>query len=218
MMMAIQLIETGNSKSFPDGIPFSVSNDSSANVLMIVGDHVGTAFQKISDRDKFDLILLELDLECLGVHTGEQMGQEGSNVLGFARFRMGDDPPTPLIELVKQPNSSNVALGLAKTVFEEQQLIVAICADTPGRIVNRLIRPYLNSVLRRLDDGLASASDMDLTLKLGLGYPEGPLNLLSRSGLAHHAEVSQTLYRALGKTEFSPARRAQIALDKKNSS
>jgi 3-hydroxybutyryl-CoA dehydrogenase len=55
---------------------------------------------------------------------------------------------------------------------------------------------------------------MDLTLKLGLGYPEGPLSLLSRTGLEHHAKVSQSLFEALGKSEFSPARRAQVALGK----
>jgi 3-hydroxybutyryl-CoA dehydrogenase len=216
-MIHIQLIDTKNSKSFPDAVPFAVNSSSDTRVLMIIGDSILPAFQQISNLHQFDLILLELDLECLGYYTGEEMGLEGSHVLGFARFRMGDDPPTPLIELVRQPNSSQAALNLAKTLFEEQQLTVAVCSDTPGRIVNRLIRPYLNAVLRRLDDGLASAPDMDLTLKLGLGYPEGPLSLLSRSGLAHHAQVSQVLFDALGKPEFAPARRAQVALDKKNS-
>jgi 3-hydroxybutyryl-CoA dehydrogenase len=214
-MMNIQILDTKNSKSFPEGAPFSVSASSDTKILMIIGDNILPAFQQLSNLQQFDLVLLELDLECLGYYTGEEMGLEGSHVLGFARFRMGDDPPTPLIELVKQPNSSNHALNLAKALLEEQQFTVAICADTPGRIVNRLIRPYLNSVLRRLDEGLASASDMDLTLKLGLGYPEGPLSLLSRSGLAHHAQVSQSLFEALGKAEFAPARRALIALEKK---
>ena len=48
---------------------------------------------------------VELTTECLGVHTGEDAGQEGSNMLGFARYRNGDDPPSNLIELVRQPNS-----------------------------------------------------------------------------------------------------------------
>jgi 3-hydroxybutyryl-CoA dehydrogenase len=216
-MINIQLLDTKNSKSFPDGIPFSVDSSSDTKVLMIIGDSISAALQQVSDHHQFDLVLLELDLECLGCYTGEEMGLEGSHILGFARFRMGDDPPTPLIELVKQPNSSSSAINLAKTLFEEQLFTVAICADTPGRIVNRLIRPYLNAVLRRLDEGLASSNDMDLTLKLGLGYPEGPLNLLSRSGLAHHAQVSQTLFDALGKAEFAPARRALVALEQKKS-
>ncbi|KAG1249477.1 hypothetical protein G6F68_013310 [Rhizopus microsporus] len=62
----------------------------------------------------------------------------------------------------------------------------AVCNDFPGRILNRLVRPYYNAALRRLDEGLASADDMDTTLRLGLGYPEGPIALLGRTGLHHH--------------------------------
>ena len=73
------------------------------------------------------------------------------------------------------------------------------------------MRPYYNAALRRLDEGLASASDMDATLRLGLGYPEGPIALLTRTGLAHHYDVTQALYVALGSEAYAPARRAQIA-------
>jgi len=58
---------------------------------------------------------------------------------------------------------------------------------------------------------LATADDMDLTLKLGLGYPEGTIALLERTGLAAHADISQALYEALGDPGFVPARRAQVA-------
>jgi 3-hydroxybutyryl-CoA dehydrogenase len=213
-MITAKIIDTGNSKSFPNGLSLPSTGEDKTQSLIIIGNGVASAFQAITNLEQYDLILLELDLECLGVHTGESMGTEGSSVLGFARFKLGDDPPSQLIELVQQPNSSPTAIALAKSFFEEQQFVVALCADTPGRIVNRLIRPYFNAVLRRLDDGLASANDMDLTLKLGLGYPEGPLSLLSRTGLEHHAKVSQSLFEALGKSEFSPARRAQVALSK----
>ena len=87
-------------------------------------------------------------------------------------------------------------------------VVVATCNDFPGRIVNRLVRPYYNAVLRRYDEKLATAGDLDTTLKLGLGYPEGPLALLNRTGLAEHAETSQALYEALGDPAYKPARLA----------
>ena len=156
-------------------------------------------------------IVLELGIECLGAHTGESRGREGSNVLGFARFRLGDAPPTNLVELVRQPNTDPAALAAAKQAFESAGLAVAVCNDFPGRIVERLIRPYLNAALRRLDEGLATAEDMDTTLRLGLGYPEGPIALLERTGLAAHCEVTQALYEALGDAAYAPARRARVA-------
>lgn len=216
-MTAIKILDTGNSRSFPTSHPHGLTSHDSAKILLICGNQVGSALRSISKPDQYDLILVELGQECLGVHTGEDLGEEGSNILGFARYQMGDDPPTKLIELVKQKNSREESIDLAKSVFESIGLVVAVCADTPGRIVDRLIRPYLNAVLRRLDDGLATAKDMDLTLKLGLGYPEGPLEMLKRTGLANHAEVSQNLYEALAHPGFSPARRAQVAKQIKES-
>jgi len=50
-----------------------------------------------------------------------------------------------------------------------------------------------------------------MTLRLGLGYPEGPIALLERTGLEHHYEVTQALYEALGDSAYAPARRAQVA-------
>ena len=157
------------------------------------------------------LLALELDTECLGVHTGESRGDEGSNVVGFARFRLGRADPTPLVELVRQPQTRDSAIAGAKAAFEAAGLKVAVCGDFPGRIVDRLVRPYLNAALRRLDEKLASAEDMDKTLCLGLGYPEGPISLLERTGLAEHFDVTQALYQALGQDAYSPARRAQVA-------
>jgi 3-hydroxybutyryl-CoA dehydrogenase len=86
-----------------------------------------------------------------------------------------------------------------------------LCRDFPGRILDRVLRPFFNAALRRLDEGLATADDMDLTLKMGLGYPEGTIALLERTGLAHHHDVSQALHQALGDPNFVPARRAQVA-------
>ena len=89
-------------------------------------------------------VAIELGLECLGVHTGEARGQEGSNAVGFARFRLGRADPTPLVELVRQPATRPSAIEAARAAFESAGLKVAVCGDFPGRIVDRLIRPYLN--------------------------------------------------------------------------
>ena len=145
------------------------------------------------------------------MHTGESRGTEGSNVLGFARFRLGDGEPSNLIELVRQPQTPQSALDAARQVFEGAGFKVAVCFDFQGRIVDRLVRPYYNAALRRLDEGLASADDMDMTLRLGLGYPEGPIALLERTGLAHHFDVTQALFEALGEAPYAPARRARVA-------
>lgn len=161
-------------------------------------------------------VAVELGLECLGAITGETAGLEGSNVVGFARFRNGDDPPSALVELVVQPATEPEAVAAARAAFEGLGLTVVISADQAGRILDRLIRPKYNAALRLLDEGLATAADMDLTCKLGLGYPDGPIERLERGGLAHHFDVCKALFEVYGSPAYAPARRAVVAANRRD--
>jgi 3-hydroxybutyryl-CoA dehydrogenase len=210
-----QVIRAGESRSFPADHPLLAGSSDGGEVVVILGTDAGAAFGKLRDKDRKAAILIELSSDCLGAHTGEARGEEGSNVLGFARFRLGDANPSDLVELVRQPRTGQAAIDAARAVFEQHGLKVALCSDFAGRILDRLVRPYYNAALRRLDEGLASASDMDTTLKLGLGYPEGPIELLERTGLAHHCDVTQALFEAYGDPAYAPARRARVARQKR---
>jgi 3-hydroxybutyryl-CoA dehydrogenase len=209
--MTYTVIDTGVSRSFP--APHALLQGAAADgeIVLIIGEKAGEAFRALRQPDDKKAIAIELGTECLGVHTGENRGKEGSNVLGFARFRLGEAEPTNLVELVKQPATDPGALAAVNEAFESAGLIVAVCNDFPGRILDRLLRPYFNAALRRLDERLATAEDMDTTLRLGLGYPEGPIALLHRTGLAAHCDVTQALYDALGDPAYAPARRARVA-------
>lgn len=208
--MTYKIIQKGESRSFPDAHPFVAHANPSGQGTVMLGAQAGGAFQahpEIVSQSSF--VAIELGNECLGNHLPDDAGPD--NVVGFARFRLGDAAPTDLVELVRMPYTSAHALDSARKIFEAAGLKVAVCNDFPGRILNRLLRPYYNAALRRLDEGLASAADMDTTLRLGLGYPEGPIALLNRTGLHHHYEVTRDLYEQLGQEAYAPARRARNA-------
>ena len=209
--MLYELIDTGNSRSFPAPHALLEKAEAKGDAVVIIGENVGKALQSLTARESRVAVLIELGTECLGVHTGEARGDEGSNVLGFARFRMGSADPTDLVEVVRQARTPDAAVAAAKEIFEAAGLKVAVCGDFDGRIIDRLARPYYNAALRRLDEGLATAEDLDTTLKLGLGYPVGPISLLESTGLEHHYDVTQALYEALGDPAYAPARRARVA-------
>lgn len=92
-------------------------------------------------------------------------------------------PMMKLLEVVRIPqttdavNSSLLAYGAAigKSVVQ--------CGDTPGFIVNRLLVPYMMEAIRMLERGDASMEDIDVSMKLGAGYPMGPFQLLDYVGL-----------------------------------
>ncbi len=203
--MPAHVVVTGASRSFPGDVPVMHGRG-----VILAGEVTSDGIAAAAQLEG-DFIAIELGNECLAHHIGLDTNANLSCVVGFARFRLGTAEPGNLIELVSTDWTDKNALAAAKAAFQSGGFIIACCADRPGRIVNRLIRPYLNAVLRRLDDGLATAADMDKTLMMGLGYPEGPNALLDRTGLADHYEVSAALQAALGDADFAPARRAQIA-------
>lgn len=209
--MNYSIIDSGNSRSFPAAHPLLEGQSSDGDIVILIGADAGAALSRLGDTGSKVAVLVELGTESLGVHTGESRGREGSNVLGFARFRLGDGEPSNLVELVRQPQTQQSAIDAARQVLEAAGLKVAVCFDFQGRIIDRLVRPYYNAALRRLDEGLASADDIDLTLRLGLGYPEGPIALLEKTGLAHHFDVTRDLFDAFGDAAYAPARRARVA-------
>ena len=75
-------------------------------------------------------------------------------------------------------------------VFEDAKAFGAACGkapvackDTPGFVVNRLLVPYMTEAMRMLERGDASAQDIDTAMKLGCGYPMGPIELTDYVGL-----------------------------------
>ena len=201
------ILHNGPSRSFPAGDPFLAGAGEGTDILVLLG---GSGGGRLDDATK-TAILVELDTECLGVHTGEASGHEGSNVLGFARYRNGNDAPTNLVELVRQPESDPAAIVAAVALFERAGFEVVVCADQPGRIIDRLVRPKYNAALRFLDEGLASAEAMDMTCRMGLDYPDGPVERVERGGLARHHDVSKAIFEMTGHLSYMPARRAVVA-------
>lgn len=185
-------------------------------IAAAAADHPGIALVRRgeappADPARFAAVLVELLHDSLAEHAGE----EGSNILGWARWRNGDDAPSPLVELVVQPGSDAAAIAAAEALFAAAGLTVSRCADQPGRILDRLLRPKYNAALRFLDEGLATQADMDLTCRLGLGYPDGPVERVVRGGLHHHHAASAALFEAFGTPAYAPARRAVAAARRK---
>ncbi len=201
MTYAIQ--QQGDSRSFPAGDAFLAGAAKDADVVL----HLGAPFK--ADAGK-KAVLVELNAECLAEHV-DQADAASTNVLGFARYRNGADAPSKLIELVRLPVTDAAAIEAAKAVFEAAGFTVVVCADQPGRILDRLLRPKYNAALRFLDEGLATAQDMDTTCKLGLGYPDGPIERVTRGGLKHHHDVTRALFETYGTAAYAPPRLAVAA-------
>lgn len=206
MTLKYAIVEDGPSASFPatDGFRHAAVSQPDAEVIVALGGASARA-------PTLAAVLVELDNGFLADDIGLGADADTANVLGFCRYRVADDDLSQLIELARAPHTTEAAVDAARSVFEAAGFQVALCADQPGRIIDRLVRPKYNAALRLLDEGLASREDMDLTCRMGLGYPEGPLERVFRGGLARHHDITKALFDASGAPGYAPPRAAIVA-------
>ena len=111
---------------------------------------------------------------------------------------------TKVVELISGLRTSAATMARAREFAKSVEVAVVETPDRPGYLVDRLHVPYLNDVIQAFDDGLASAADIDIALRLGLGYPVGPLEYLDTMGLDVHARRTASLHQSLPTGEFAP--------------
>lgn len=92
-------------------------------------------------------------------------------------------PLMKLVEVVRSPLTSPESFEAACTFAAGLGKTVVRASDKTGFIVNRLLVPYILDAVRALEEGVGSIADIDEAMKLGCGYPMGPLTLLDFVGI-----------------------------------
>jgi 3-hydroxybutyryl-CoA dehydrogenase len=103
-------------------------------------------------------------------------------------------PVMKLVEVVKTVATSDETFNAAKAFGEKLGKVVVSCGDSPGFVVNRLLVPYLLDAIRTLEAGVATKEDIDNGMKLGCGYPMGPLELTDFVGLDTTYYIAEILF------------------------
>lgn len=88
-----------------------------------------------------------------------------------------------LVEVIKTSHTDPAVTRLVTDFTHSINKTSVLCTDTPGFIVNRLLVPYLAEAMGLVDRQVASVPDIDISMKLGAGYPMGPLQLVDYIGL-----------------------------------
>ncbi|MGM9522608.1 MAG: 3-hydroxyacyl-CoA dehydrogenase family protein [Oscillospiraceae bacterium] len=97
-------------------------------------------------------------------------------------------------EVTQQANEFAKSLG--KTTIQ--------APDAPGFVVNYLQYPFRLNAMRMLQDGVATAEDIDTAAKLGLGHPMGPLELQDIVGLDVTYYATSSIYEKTGNPAMEP--------------
>lgn len=123
-------------------------------------------------------------------------------VLGMHFFN-----PAPVLPLVEVIAAERTDPAIVERAFAFVQAIgkePIRCGDTPGFVVNRILIPLLNDVVRVWEAGTASATDIDKGCRFGLNWPIGPLALIDLIGIDVHEHASEALYDAYREPRMAP--------------
>jgi len=114
--------------------------------------------------------------------------------------------PVPIMKLVEVIRT----ILTEATVYEDAVAFATSLGKTPvrtsdrtGFIVNRLLVPYMLDAIRALEEGVASIVDIDNAMKLGCGYPMGPLTLGDFVGLDTTYYISEIMFDEFREKRFS---------------
>ena len=103
-------------------------------------------------------------------------------------------PLMKLVEVIRALPTSDAAFKQARGFVEKLGKTAVVAQDTPGFVVNRLLVPYLLDAARIYESGVASKEDIDNGMKLGCGYPMGPLTLLDFVGLDTTLSIATIMF------------------------
>jgi 3-hydroxybutyryl-CoA dehydrogenase len=109
-----------------------------------------------------------------------------------------------LVEIVQAISTSEATIESLRGFVAKLGKRGVVCKDTPGFIVNRLLIPYLVGAIRALEEGVASADEIDEAMKLGAGYPMGPFTLLDYVGLDTTYHAANVLYEEFRDPAVAP--------------
>ena len=109
-----------------------------------------------------------------------------------------------LLEVVKALETDEETLAASAEVGRRMGKEVVIIRESPGFITSRINAMIGNEAFFMLQEGIASASDIDKALKLGLNHPMGPFELVDMVGLDTRLHILEYLHKSLGE-KYRPA-------------
>ena len=108
-------------------------------------------------------------------------------------------PRMKLLEVVRGLETSDAAIATACEVGAAMGKECVVVRESPGFVTSRINAMIGNEAFYMLQEGVASARDIDKALKLGLNHPMGPFELVDLVGLDTRLSILRHLHRTLGE-------------------
>jgi 3-hydroxybutyryl-CoA dehydrogenase len=124
-------------------------------------------------------------------------------VVGFATFYPLKD--RKLVELAPGLRTVEKSVEQTDQLFKNLGKETVRVKDAPGLTFPRILSLIINEAARSLEEGVASAEEIDIAMRLGVNYPQGPLRWADQIGLDEVLAVLEGLQRETGDDRYRPA-------------
>ena len=114
-------------------------------------------------------------------------------------------PMMTLVELIRGLQTSDETVAAAEAFARRLGKAPIVVKSSPGFVVNRILCPMINEAIFVLQEGLASAADIDNGMKQGCNHPIGPLALADMVGLDVMLAVMNVFYADFNDPKYRPA-------------
>ena len=111
-------------------------------------------------------------------------------------------PMMKLVEIIRGYGTSDETVKIIKDLSKEMGKTAIEVLEAPGFVVNRILVPMVIEAIFVLQEGLATAKEIDEGMKLGANHPMGPLALADLVGLDTLLNVQQHLYEEFGDPKY----------------
>ncbi len=109
-------------------------------------------------------------------------------------------PLMRLVEIIRGYYTSDQTVATATELAKKMgKVTVEVKKDTPGFIVNRIMTPHFLEAIKMLEEGIATAEDIDTAVKNGLNYPMGPFELMDLTGIDIAYHVTEYFHKELNQ-------------------
>jgi 3-hydroxybutyryl-CoA dehydrogenase len=109
-------------------------------------------------------------------------------------------PLMRLVEIIRGYYTSDDTVATATELAKKMgKVTVEVKKDTPGFIVNRIMTPHFLEAIKMLEEGIATAEDIDTAVKNGLNYPMGPFELMDLTGIDIAYHVTEYFHKELNQ-------------------
>jgi 3-hydroxybutyryl-CoA dehydrogenase len=124
-------------------------------------------------------------------------------VVGFATFYPLKD--RKLVELAPGLRTLDKSVEQTEQLFKNLGKETVRVKDAAGLTFPRILSLIINEAARSLEEGVASAEEIDIAMRLGVNYPQGPLRWADQIGLDEVLAVLEGLRRETGDDRYRPA-------------